>query len=85
GEEGYGEELESDEGTIWIIDPIDGTMNFVHQQRNFAISICIIEDGVGQAGYIYDVIHNELYHALKGQGAFMNNIQLPKLEPVPVE
>ncbi|MDY0940276.1 MULTISPECIES: inositol monophosphatase family protein [Priestia] len=85
GEEGYGEELESEEGTIWIIDPIDGTMNFVHQQRNFAISIGIFENGVGQAGYIYDVIHNELYHALKGHGAFMNDIELPKLEPVPVE
>ncbi|MDQ0243997.1 myo-inositol-1(or 4)-monophosphatase [Bacillus fengqiuensis] len=85
GEEGFGEELESDEGIIWVIDPIDGTMNFVHQQRNFAISIGIYENGVGQVGLIYDVVHDELYHAFKGKGAFMNDIELPKLDAVEVK
>ncbi|MCM3003176.1 inositol monophosphatase family protein [Priestia koreensis] len=85
GEEGYGEKLESTDGTIWIIDPIDGTMNFVHQQRNFAISVGIYVDGVGEIGFIYDVIHDELYHARRGQGAYMNDIELPKLEPVSVK
>src|SRR5690625_3248397 len=41
GEEGYGDDIDSLNGTIWIIDPIDGTMNFVHQKRNFAISLGI--------------------------------------------
>src|SRR5690625_2441508 len=36
-EEGYGDTITSDDHTIWIIDPIDGTMNFVHQRKNFAI------------------------------------------------
>ncbi|WP_110112404.1 inositol monophosphatase family protein [Bacillus sp. CGMCC 1.16541] len=85
GEEGYGENIESTEGIIWVIDPIDGTMNFVHQQRNFAISVGIFEDGVGQVGLIYDVVHDEMYHARKGQGAYMNDTRLPKLEPVPIE
>jgi myo-inositol-1(or 4)-monophosphatase len=85
GEEGFGEELESQEGVIWVIDPIDGTMNFVHQQRNFAISVGIYEDGEGKAGFIYDVVHDELYHAFKGKGAFMNEIKLPELEPVEVK
>lgn len=85
GEEGYGHKIESPEGVIWIIDPIDGTMNFVHQQRNFAISIGIYEDGIGKIGLIYDVVHNELYHAIKGEGAFMNDIPLPKLEKVSVK
>ncbi|TYR79900.1 inositol monophosphatase family protein [Priestia megaterium] len=85
GEEGYGEKIETTEGVIWVIDPIDGTMNFVHQQRNFAISVGIFENGVGQAGFIYDVVHDELYYALKGHGAYMNDIKLPKLEPVSIE
>ncbi|MCP3761863.1 inositol monophosphatase family protein [Domibacillus sp. A3M-37] len=85
GEEGQGDDVQSLDGVIWIIDPIDGTMNFVHQQRNFAISIGIYEDGVGQLGYIYDIVHDELYHAKKGQGAWMNDVLLEKLEKVPVE
>src|SRR4051794_26248387 len=39
GEEGFGDEISNLDGVVWIIDPIDGTMNFIHQQRNFAISL----------------------------------------------
>ncbi|QFT88716.1 Inositol-1-monophosphatase [Bacillus sp. THAF10] len=85
GEEGFGDELDKLDGTVWIIDPIDGTMNFVHQQRNFAISVAVYEDGVGKIGLIYDVVHDELYHAKAGEGAYLNDLQLPKLEKVPVE
>lgn len=84
GEEGYGNELNELAGTVWIIDPIDGTMNFIHQKRNFAISIGVFQDGVGQLGYIYDVVHNELYHARKGHGAFLNFEPLPLLNEVKV-
>src|SRR5690625_4600573 len=41
GEEGYGDSVINQTDTVWIIDPIDGTMNFVHQKQNFAISIGI--------------------------------------------
>lgn len=85
GEEGFGDDLHTLEGVTWIIDPIDGTMNFVHQQRNFAISIGIYDGAVGKLGYIYDVVHDELYFASKGEGAFMNGQRLPELEAVPVE
>jgi myo-inositol-1(or 4)-monophosphatase len=85
GEEGYGDEVTSLDGVVWIIDPIDGTMNFVHQQRNFAISIGIYGDGIGYIGLIYDVVHNELYHAFKGEGAYMNELPLPKLDKVKIE
>src|SRR5690554_2319826 len=47
GEEGFGDEVTSLNGWVWMVDPIDGTMNFVHQKRNFAISIGIYKDGVG--------------------------------------
>lgn len=85
GEEGYGDEVTSLDGVLWIIDPIDGTMNFVHQQRNFAISVGIYGEGIGYIGLIYDVVHNELYHAFKGEGAFMNDLRLPKLDKVNIE
>jgi myo-inositol-1(or 4)-monophosphatase len=85
GEEGLGDELEKLDGTVWIIDPIDGTMNFVHQQRNFAISVAVYENGIGKIGLIYDVVHDELYHAMTGQGAYLNDLKLPQLEEVAVE
>lgn len=84
GEEGFGDNIASLDGIIWILDPIDGTMNFVHQKRNFAISLGIYVDGVGMLGYIYDVMGDDLYHAVKGEGAYMNDELLPKLEPTPI-
>ena len=79
GEEGYGDDVTSLAGTVWIIDPIDGTMNFVHQKRNFAISIGIYHDGVGEIGFIYDVMSDVLYHAKKGKGAYKNKVKLEHL------
>ncbi|MEH7493990.1 inositol monophosphatase family protein [Neobacillus niacini] len=85
GEEGFGDEVSKLDGVVWIIDPIDGTMNFIHQQRNFAISLGVFENGIGKIGIIYDVAHNELYHAITGKGAFMNNTELPQLSKVTVK
>lgn len=82
GEEGVGHDLQDLKGIVWIIDPIDGTLNFIYQQRNFAISLAIYEDGVGKIGLIYDVVHDELYHAIKGEGAYLNE---KKLLPLPDE
>src|SRR5690625_2045601 len=79
-EEGYGDRLDTLEGTVWIIDPIDGTMNFIHQKRNFAISIGIYHDGVGEIGLIYDVIADILYSAKRNEGAKKNGVPLPKLD-----
>lgn len=79
GEEGYGDEIKSLDGTIWIVDPIDGTMNFVHQKKNFAISIGIYQDGVGEIGLIYDVMTDVLYHAQKNNGAYKNELKLKQL------
>ncbi|RKQ37355.1 inositol monophosphatase family protein [Oceanobacillus halophilus] len=79
GEEGYGDKLDNLNGVVWIIDPIDGTMNFVHQKRNFAISVGIYFDGVGEIGLIYDVMEDNLYHAKRNDGAFKNNEKLSPL------
>ncbi|WP_100404615.1 inositol monophosphatase family protein [Bacillus solitudinis] len=81
GEEGIAEELTSLEGTVWIIDPIDGTMNFVHQKYNFAISVAVYQDGVGMIGIVYDVMSDEMFRAVRGSGAFLNKEELlPVLE-----
>jgi myo-inositol-1(or 4)-monophosphatase len=82
GEEGFGDDLKSLQGVVWLIDPIDGTMNFVHQQRDFAISIGIFEDGIGRVGLVYDVVRDELYHAIKGMGAYLNGKKLSRLYEV---
>jgi myo-inositol-1(or 4)-monophosphatase len=85
GEEGFGDELEHSEGVVWLIDPIDGTLNFIHQQRNFAISVGIYENGIGVIGIIYDVVHNEMYCAVKGKGAFINDQPIPVLQETTVK
>jgi myo-inositol-1(or 4)-monophosphatase len=84
GEEGFGDDLKSMEGIVWMLDPIDGTMNFVHQQHDFAISVGIFEDGVGKIGVIYDVVRDEMYHAIKGNGAYLNEKRLTGLQEVNV-
>src|SRR5699024_8380305 len=71
--------LNSLDGCIWIIDPIDGTMNFVHQKRSFAISIGIYDDGIGEVGLILDVMSGVLYSAKKNEAAYKNNQKLPRL------
>ncbi|MBQ0139228.1 MAG: inositol monophosphatase family protein [Kurthia sp.] len=85
GEEGMSHEGFTElSGIVWIVDPIDGTMNFIRQQRNFTISIGIYEDGIGKFGYIYDVVREELYYAIAGKGAFLNDKPLAKLQPIPL-
>lgn len=79
GEEGYGDQITDLEGVVWIIDPIDGTINFIHQKRNFAISVGIYIDGIGEIGFIYDVMGDFLYHAKRGEGAYKNHKKLRPL------
>ncbi|EFR31500.1 inositol monophosphatase family protein [Eremococcus coleocola] len=73
GEEGHGHNLTSTQGVLWIIDPIDGTLNFVKQANNFGTMIGIFEDGQAQAGYIYDVMKDDLYYGINGEGVFLND------------
>lgn len=60
----------------WIIDPLDGTMNFLHGIPIFAVSIGLERDGVIVAGVIYNPILDELYVAERGSGAFLNDRRL---------
>jgi len=65
-----------DAGSRWIIDPLDGTTNFLHGLPHFAISIALEQAGEIVAGLIYDPIKNETFRAEKGVGAFLNDRRL---------
>ena len=60
----------------WIVDPLDGTTNFLHGLGHFAISIAVEERGRIVAGVIYDPIKNELFWAERGRGAYLNDQRL---------
>lgn len=67
---------------VWLVDPIDGTTNFVHHKRNFCISVGIYDQGRPVAGIIYDPIGREMFHTLSGHGVYINDQLLDT--PVPV-
>ena len=68
-----GSEINKDKNNTWIIDPIDGTNNFLHGIPHFAISIALKSDDEIISGLIYDPIKNEMFYAEKENGAFFNN------------
>ena len=62
-----------DKNKIWIIDPIDGTTNFLHGIPHFAISIALKINNELHSALVFDPIKNEIYYAEKDNGAFFNN------------
>jgi len=71
-EEG-GSKINLDSENVWIIDPIDGTTNFLHGVPHFAISIALKSNNEIVSGLIYDPIKDEMFYAEKDNGAFFNN------------
>ncbi|MDY4511421.1 inositol monophosphatase family protein, partial [Streptococcus hyovaginalis] len=55
------------DGNVWVLDPIDGTVNFIAQRDHFAVMIAYYEDGIGKFGLILDVMQDILY---RGGGEF---------------
>jgi myo-inositol-1(or 4)-monophosphatase len=68
-----GSEANKDKRNTWIIDPIDGTTNFLHGIPHFAISIALKSENEIVSGVIYDPIKDEMFYAEKDSGAFFNN------------
>ena len=68
-----GIENNKDKKNTWIIDPIDGTINFLHGIPHFAISIALKTNDEIVSGLIFDPIKNEMFYAEKDNGAFFNN------------
>lgn len=75
GEEG-GEIKGKDVQHRWIVDPLDGTTNFLHSMPHFAVSIGLERDGKMVAGLVYNPITDEMFSAEKGQGAYLNDKRL---------
>ncbi len=75
GEEG-GRREGTDKAHTWIVDPLDGTTNFLHGIPHFAISIGLEREGTIVAGVIYNPANDELYTAERGKGAFLNDKRL---------
>jgi myo-inositol-1(or 4)-monophosphatase len=75
GEEG-GRRGGTDKTNTWIVDPLDGTTNFLHGIPQFAISIGLERAGTVVAGVIYNPISDELFTAERGKGAFLNDHRL---------
>lgn len=75
GEEG-GTREGTDKSHTWIVDPLDGTTNFLHGIPQFAISIALAREGTVIAGVIYNPANDELYIAERGKGAFLNDQRL---------
>jgi myo-inositol-1(or 4)-monophosphatase len=75
GEEGGAHEG-SDKTHRWIVDPLDGTLNFLHGIPHFAISIALEREGTIVAGLVYNPVNDELFTAERGKGAFLNDQRL---------
>ena len=68
-----GNEFNKDKDNVWIIDPIDGTLNFLHGIPHFAISIALKSNNKIVSGLIFDPIKDEIFYAEKDNGAYFNN------------
>ncbi|AMB98849.1 hypothetical protein AWM75_02055 [Aerococcus urinaehominis] len=78
GEETYqasGQDGQAD--NLWLIDPIDGTANFVKQAENYATMIAYFSKGQPILSYIYDIYRDDLYWARQGQGVYLNDEKMP--------
>src|SRR6476620_4213151 len=75
GEEG-GTREGTDKSNVWIVDPLDGTTNFLHGIPHFAVSIALQREGALIAGLIYNPANDDLFVAEKGKGAYLNDQRL---------
>ena len=69
--------VDSDE--LWIIDPIDGTTNFIYQKKNFAISIAYYHREKPVFGIVYDVMADKMFLGITGKGSYLNGEKLKRL------
>jgi myo-inositol-1(or 4)-monophosphatase len=60
----------------WIVDPLDGTLNYAHGFPFYCVSIALELDGLVQLGVVFDSAHNELFSAIRGQGALRNGVTI---------
>ena len=66
------ENIPSQNGYEWIIDPLDGTVNFIHGVPHFCVSVALAYEREVLMGHVLGVMADEMFHAIKGEGAFLN-------------
>lgn len=82
GEEGVSrgdhslDELDLPGTPVWVVDPVDGTYNFVHGGTQFGVMIALVNNGQTIGGWIYDVLQDSLAFTVPGEGAYKNNERL---------
>ncbi|KIX11879.1 inositol monophosphatase family protein [Dethiosulfatarculus sandiegensis] len=64
---------DADQGVLWIVDPLDGTNNFIHHIPHISVSVAACRDGRPVAGVVLDVTRDEEFYALAGKGAWLND------------
>ncbi len=74
GEEGAA--IEGSSGVEWVIDPLDGTVNFVYGFPQYAVSIGVLVDGVPTVGVVHDTVADHVYTAVQGRGAHCNGVEV---------
>lgn len=74
-------EIRSHWKNLWVVDPLDGTKEFVKRNGEFTVNIALVQDGFPVMGIIYVPVSRELYFALKGQGAFKTVVQKSAVAP----
>lgn len=57
---------------IWVVDPLDGTTNYVHGLAQYAVSIAVLHGGVPEVGCVFDPVSGECFRAVRGRGAWLN-------------
>src|SRR4029450_4844951 len=72
-EEGTAKGANADAENVWIIDPLDGTTNFLHSFPQYCVSIALQQRGQLAHGVVYDPVRNDLFTASRGRGAFLND------------
>ena len=68
--------IRGDDGQVWHIDPLDGTVNYAHGIPFFSVSLGYVRDGQLTLGVVYDPVRDEMFTAARGQGAFLNGKRL---------
>ncbi|MCS7304851.1 MAG: inositol monophosphatase [Thermoguttaceae bacterium] len=68
--------VEKAEGVRWLVDPLDGTTNYIHGVPHFAVSVAVEEKGTVWVGAIFDPVHGDLYTASRDRGAWLNGRRL---------
>jgi len=66
----------ADPGRRWYIDPLDGTTNYIHAYPMFAVTLALEVDGRMVVGVTYSPLHGEMFHAVRGEGAFLNGVPM---------